>query len=236
MEIDYESTAKCRRRCFLAVSCFMRHASLPRWSTAPGECLIDYYKWNRRLISCINSLLQLVLSHPMAIFLSAVSYLVFSILLPNSFLLYLLTKLFPHWPRHQLYVLRDFLSSPRAIYSALRMGRDELRTITSISTLDTTLKLEAKKIWVYFGDNDRWVPENSAKKVFQVLRESGGARTKAEVVRRIGNSRFHANGDCGQNESEWKDHVAGEVVFGTGIPHDYCISESPTFWHPTTIT
>lgn len=171
------------------------------------------------------------MSHPSAIILSALSYVLFSILVPNTLLLYLLTKLFANWPRHQLYVLRDFLSSPRAIYSALRMGRDELRTITSLSSLDDTLKQEAKKIWVYFGDNDRWVPESSAKEVFQVLREAGGAKTKAEVVRRIGKSRFHANSDNAQtNESEWNDQVAGEVIFGTGIPHDFCISELQPSW------
>lgn len=156
--------------------------------------------------------------------------------------LYLVRIFFPHWPIHQRLVLRDFLRSPRAVFSALTMGRYEMLTLkslyapsmpstafssssSSVSVADV-LKHEAKRIWVYYGDGDQWVPEHSAKEVFQVLREHGGARSELEVAASKGKGIGKFQGEnSASSRRNWLDGVNGEVVFGSGVPHDFCISE-----------
>lgn len=102
------------------------------------------------------------------------------------------------------------------------MARHEMRTVRSLSSAGVAdvLRQESRRIWAYYGDGDRWVPDRMAETVYKLLREAGGAKTRQEVAAEKRKGRFQ-----GGARRRWLDGVCGEVVFGTGIPHDFCISE-----------
>ena len=148
-------------------------------------------------------------------------------ILPAPIILSIIGFIFPHWPRHQLYVLRSFLRSPRAVFSSLTMARHEILTVGSLASTNVgdVLRQESRRIWVYYGDSDKWVPDRMAETVYKILREAGGAKTRQEVAAEKGRGRFQ-----GGTRRKWLEGVCGEVVFGAGIPHDFCISEYPEPW------
>jgi hypothetical protein len=97
-----------------------------------------------------------------------------------------------------------------------------MRTVRSLSSTGVAdvLRQESRRIWVYYGDGDRWVPDRVAETVYKSLREAGGARTQQEVAAEKGKGKFQAG-----TRRKWLEGVCGEVVFGAGIPHDFCISK-----------
>lgn len=113
------------------------------------------------------------------------------------------------------------------------MGRHEMLTLCSLHSPSSPnggpsvadiLKHEARRIWVYYGDGDQWVPEHSAKEVFAVLRENGGARSELEVAADVVKGSRFQSGSSAKARRKWLDGVCGEVVFGSEVPHDFCIS------------
>ena len=172
-------------------------------------------------------LIKLLFTPPAPYVLAALSWLLCVIILPAPIILSIVGFLFPHWPRHQLYVLRSFLRSPRAVFSALAMARHEMRTVHSLSStgIGVVLQQESRRIWAYYGDADDWVPVRMAESAYKILREAGGARTRQEVAAEKGKGKFQ-----GGTRRKWLEGVCGEVVFGTGIPHDFCISKPCSYF------
>lgn len=70
------------------------------------------------------------------------------------------------------------------------------------------LRTHAPRIWVYFAEHDDWVGDKGRVDVYRALKEGGGA--------------FNAGNGLG----------AGEAVFGSGVPHDFCISECCVYLMP----
>jgi hypothetical protein len=79
----------------------------------------------------------------------------------------------PSWPESQLQVLRRLLQSPAAIYAALTMADDEMRTVLELDV--NFLREFSDKLWFYYVEKDHWVG-NQREVVLRVL--SG---TPAEV-------------------------------------------------------
>ncbi|KAF8323270.1 hypothetical protein DL93DRAFT_2162444 [Clavulina sp. PMI_390] len=179
--------------------------------------------------------LRVVLARPTAYILTALSYII-SIILYPSWLLGLIGLFYGTWPLNQQYVLRSFLRSPRAVFSALTMGGEEMKIVLSleaptslsrssvVAPVADILRHEAKRIWVYFGDGDDWLTERGAKEVFSLLRQNGGALSDGEVGRKRSKGKFHRSSKAGSRGRPWWQGVSGEVVFGTDIPHDFCIN------------
>ncbi len=164
---------------------------------------------------------------------AAIAFLLFGIILPSKITLSLIDKLFPHWPRHQQFVLRSLLRSPRAVFSSLKMARDEMHNICALSSVDVrnaesvkkeedlisdtadevrttrdVLKIHAKKIWAFYAfEEDGWVREQGRLEAFRALKEGGGAANYEGMKVLPGEG-------------------VGEVVFGDDVPHDFCISKS----------
>jgi hypothetical protein len=112
------------------------------------------------------------------------------------------------------------MATVRDLTASRRTGRRSGGNIADV------LKAEARKVWIYYGSHDDWVPDGAAAEVFKILREGGGPMTRQEIEAeklKLGKrSRFHkAEG----NKKKWTTGVCGEVICGTGVTHDFCISE-----------
>ena len=73
----------------------------------------------------------------------------------------------PSWPENQLRVLRRILQSPAAIYAALTMADDEMRTVLDLDV--NFLREFSDKLWLYYAERDHWVGEQR-EVVLRVLR------------------------------------------------------------------
>ena len=115
------------------------------------------------------------------------------------------------WPESQLQVLRRFLQAPAAIYAALTMADEEMRTVLELDT--GFLRDFSDKIWFYYAESDDWV--GGQREV--VLRALRGTPAESRVVH--GRSEI-PHGFCIGKESRhvgvcffdifflWSDHSA----------------------------
>lgn len=99
-----------------------------------------------------------------------------------------------------------------------------MRTLHSLDStgVSNVLMEESRRVWAYYGDSDGWVPDKHAKEVYMILRENGGAKTRQEVAADKGKGKYQSGA---ATRRKWLEGVCGEVVFGTDVPHDFCISE-----------
>lgn len=82
----------------------------------------------------------------------------------------------PAWPESQLQVLRRLLQSPAAIYAALTMADDEMRTVLELDV--NFLREFSDKLWFYYAEKDHWV--GTEREV--VLRVLSGTLAEVRVV------------------------------------------------------
>ncbi|KAF9508242.1 hypothetical protein BS47DRAFT_239743 [Hydnum rufescens UP504] len=174
-----------------------------------------------------------------AYILAAVVAVFFVYLFPAPLTLRLCEALFPIFPRSQLYVLRSLICSPRTVFSALRMARDEMRIIKGIQDLpsydDPPLE-EGEEIRTSGGGTkgekeESWgmgeggavadVLRTNAKGIWVYFAERDnwvGEKGRVEIYRALK--------EGGGAFDEGMGNGSGEAVFGSdGVPHDFCISE-----------
>ncbi|KAF8338272.1 uncharacterized protein EI90DRAFT_3042343 [Cantharellus anzutake] len=172
--------------------------------------------------------LKLLFTPISAYIFAALAFVLFSVILPPKITISLIKILFSQWPQHQQFVLRSLLRSPRAVFSSLKLARDEMRIIRAlagagissgegveeraskaaigIQTTRDVLRVHAKRIWVYYAfEGDGWVDERERLETFRALREGGGAANYERLKASSGEG-------------------IGEVVFGDDVPHDFCIN------------
>lgn len=63
--------------------------------------------------------------------------------------------LYSDWPLPQVQVLRGLLNSPSAIYAALSMAHEEMKTIKDVDR--DLFSVYADRMHLYFAENDGWV-------------------------------------------------------------------------------
>ncbi|KAI0298364.1 hypothetical protein B0F90DRAFT_1632849 [Multifurca ochricompacta] len=78
-------------------------------------------------------------------------------LLARHLPLCILSLVQPTWPKNQLKVLSDFLRAPAAIYSALTMANDEMKTVRDLDV--DFLRDFAESMWIFYAEKDDWVGE-----------------------------------------------------------------------------
>ncbi|KAF8913031.1 hypothetical protein CPB84DRAFT_1957423 [Gymnopilus junonius] len=92
--------------------------------------------------------------------LSSVTFL--TVYLPE----YAFTTLYSAWPKEQLRVLRDFLSSPTSVLAALSMAYQEMKYIRDLD-LDL-LEQHKPKLYFYYAQKDDWIGEER-QRVFHAM-------------------------------------------------------------------
>lgn len=87
-----------------------------------------------------------------------------------------LSVLFPSWPLAQVSVLRTLLHSPPAIFSALTMADDEMKTIRDLDV--GLLKEHHDRLYYYYAQYDDWV----GKERDAVLEALNDAESPVKIV------------------------------------------------------
>ncbi|RJE18970.1 hypothetical protein PHISCL_08692 [Aspergillus sclerotialis] len=104
---------------------------------------------------------------------------IFTVLLPDPILRYLIKGLMGSLPDEVLDTTLAFLKSKQGVKQAIHMGADEMRTITSDKWSDdiwgtatpstkTDNKVPAAKLFFYFGRNDHWVADQTRDDIIEV--------------------------------------------------------------------
>lgn len=76
--------------------------------------------------------------------------------LPES----LLAFFFSHWPKQQLGVLREFISSPQSVHASLSMAHEEMKTIQDLD--QALIEQHSNKLFFFYAETDGWVGKEKA--------------------------------------------------------------------------
>jgi pimeloyl-ACP methyl ester carboxylesterase len=104
------------------------------------------------------------------------------------------------WPESQLQVLRRFLQAPAAIYAALTLADEEMRTVLELDA--GFLRDFSDEIWFFYAESDDWV--GGQREV--VLRALRGTPAESRVVH--GRSEI-PHGFCISEESSFEFRQVG---------------------------